>query len=52
MASFVIHHVAGLKFLDKLENDYGIVLSDKEKNQFLLGNLIVDSTRCKLQLKE
>ena len=52
MASFVIHHVAGLKFLDKLENEYGISLNEKEKNQFLLGNLIVDSTRCNLKLKE
>lgn len=32
MASFVIHHVAGLKFLDKLENEYGISLNEKEKN--------------------
>lgn len=52
MASFVIHHVAGLKFIDRLENKYGVILSETEKNQFLLGNLIVDSTRNKLQLKE
>ena len=32
MASFVIHHVEGLKFWDKLENEYGISLNEKEKN--------------------
>ena len=44
MASFVIHHISGEAFLNELEKE-GVVLSDTEKKQFLLGNLIVDSSR-------
>lgn len=43
MASFVIHTIVGEKFLDSLENLYNISISDYDKKQFLLGNLIVDS---------
>ena len=51
MASFVIHHISGEVFLNELENK-GVMLSDTEKNQFLLGNLIVDSSRIKKQIPE
>lgn len=51
MASFVIHHISGEVFLNELENK-GVVLSDTEKKQFLLGNLIVDSSRIKKQIPE
>lgn len=39
MASFIIHHIAGLKFLERFD------LTTEEQNKFLLGNLIVDSTK-------
>lgn len=42
MASFVVHHTAAMHFLKKLEES-GIKISQKNKNDFLLGNLIVDS---------
>lgn len=45
MASFIIHTIAGEKFLNKLEESYNISLSDYNRKQFLLGNLIVDSTK-------
>ena len=47
MASFVIHHTAGLNFLKQFEEKYHIVLTEEQKKQFLLGNLIVDSTNLK-----
>lgn len=52
MASFVIHHIAGEQFLKELEGKYGITLTEEEKNNFLLGNLIVDSTRLKKQIPD
>ena len=51
MASFVIHHISGEAFLNELERE-GVLLSDTEKKQFLLGNLIVDSSRIKKQFPE
>ncbi len=45
MASFVIHHAAGKEFLKQLESNYGIKLTENQKNNFLLGNLIVDSSK-------
>ena len=51
MASFVIHYISGEVFLNELENE-GVILSDTEKIQFLLGNLIVDSSRVKKQRRE
>ncbi len=50
MASFVIHHIAGEQFLKQLEQKYGITLTKKQKNEFLLGNLIVDSTRLRKEI--
>lgn len=47
MASFVIHHVLGMEFLKILENNFQQTLTEDEKKDFLLGNLIVDSTRIK-----
>lgn len=52
MASFVIHHIAGEQFLNELEKERGIELSDLEKQQFLLGNLIVDSSRINKKLPD
>ncbi len=40
MASFVIHYLAGEMFLDSIDNSK---ISDNEKNNFRLGNLVVDS---------
>ena len=45
MASFVIHHVAGIEFLKQIERKYSIYLTEEQKNKFILGNLIVDSTK-------
>jgi hypothetical protein len=39
MPSYVIHHIAGTKLLDKYK------VSDKKKGLFLLGNLIPDSIK-------
>ena len=50
MASFVIHHVAGVEFLKQIEENYNISLTQEQKNQFLLGNLIVDSTKLKFKV--
>lgn len=50
MASFIIHHTAGIKFLQMLQEKYAIYLSEEEQNQFLLGNLIVDSTKTEIQI--
>ena len=52
IASFVIHHIAGVKLLDKLKNQYNIDITKKEENQFLLGNLIVDSVKTKLSISD
>jgi hypothetical protein len=43
MASFIIHTIAGEKFLNLIEEEYNMSISDYDKKQFLLGNLIVDS---------
>lgn len=45
MASFIIHTIVGEKLLNTLEENYNINISDYDKKQFLLGNLIVDSTQ-------
>ena len=42
MASFVVHHTAGMHFLDELEKE-NIKISEENRNDFLLSNLIVDS---------
>lgn len=47
MASFVIHHIAGIRLLEILSDYYDINLTEVQKNQFLLGNLIVDSVKTK-----
>ena len=52
MASFVIHDVAGEVFLKELKEKYGIELSDIDKNKFLMGNLIVDSSKYKLVIPD
>lgn len=52
MGSSVIHNIAGEKFLYVLENRYGVKLTENEKNQFLLGNLIVDSSKIKKDFPE
>ena len=49
MASFVIHNVAGERLLKLLEENYGVELSVDVKDEFLLGNLIVDSSRLNFQ---
>lgn len=45
MASFIIHTIVGERFLNALENKYNITLSDYNRKQFLLGNLIPDSLK-------
>lgn len=50
MASFVIHHIAGEQFLKQLEQKYKITLTKKQQNEFLLGNLIADSTRIRKEI--
>ena len=52
MASFVVHHVAGVIFLKQLEKKYHITLTENQKNQFLLGNLIVDSSNLNFNIPE
>lgn len=52
MASFVIHHIVGSKVLSILETEYGIILNERQKQKFLLGNLIPDSSKLKLEIKE
>lgn len=42
MESFVVHHIAGMYFLDELEKK--IKISKENQSNFLLSNLIVDST--------
>ena len=41
MASFVVHHTAGMHFLDELEKE-NIKISEENRNDFLLSNLIVN----------
>lgn len=50
MASFVIHHVAGIEFLKRIEKEYNVYFTEEQKNQFLLGNLIVDSIKTNLHI--
>lgn len=45
MASFIIHHTAGVEFLRILQESKDITLIDDDINSFLLGNLIVDSIK-------
>lgn len=52
MASFVIHDIAGEEFLNSIQNRLGVTLSKKEVNNFLMGNLIVDSTRINYSIPE
>lgn len=49
MASFVIHNIAAEKLIKTLEEEYGVSIDKEAKNQFLLGNLIVDSSKLKYQ---
>lgn len=48
MASFVIHNIAAERLIKALE-EYGVNIDEKSRNQFLLGNLIVDSSKLKYQ---
>ena len=52
MPSFVIHHIAGVKLLEKLEQEYDINLGREEKSKFLMGNLIVDSVKTDVVVPE
>lgn len=52
MASFVIHNIAAEKLLKTLEEEYGVEISKKSKDEFLLGNLIVDSSKLKFKQEE
>lgn len=45
MASFVVHYLCGLKMLDFMEKKFSCILSEDEKNEFLLGNFMPDSSR-------
>lgn len=45
MASFIIHTLAAEYLLKEIENEYGVSLSTKDTNNFILGNLIVDSLK-------
>ena len=52
MASFLIHHIAGKVFLNTIQNKLKIKLTDYQKCNFLLGNLIVDSSKLTFKIKE
>lgn len=52
MASFIIHTIAGEKFLHDLENAFNIILTDYDKKMFLLGNLIPDSLALETTIPE
>lgn len=52
MASFVIHNIAGERLLKLLEENYGFKFTLEQRDEFLLGNLIVDSSRLKFQKVE
>ena len=45
MASFIIHTLSAEYLLKEIENEYGVSLSTKDTNNFILGNLIVDSLK-------
>lgn len=45
MASFIIHTIVGEHLLTKLEKTFNTTISNYNKKQFLLGNLIVDSIK-------
>lgn len=45
MASYVIHDIAGEVFLATLSEKLNINLSEEERNHFLMGNLIPDSSK-------
>lgn len=45
MASYVIHDIAGEVFLKTLSEQLNITLSEEERNHFLMGNLIPDSSK-------
>jgi len=52
MASFVIHHIAATRLLEVLSDKCDINFTEEEKNQFLLGNLIVDSVKTKMDIPD
>ena len=52
MASFVMHHVAGVQFLKKINETYKVKIEEEKIYNFLLGNLIVDSSNIKLNLPD
>ena len=52
MASFVIHNILGEQLLRLLEEDYDIKFNLQQRNEFLLGNLIVDSSRIKFLVED
>ncbi len=52
MASFVIHHIVGERLLNLLQEKYGLLLSEEERGEFLLSNLIVDSSKLKFKQEE
>ena len=52
MASFVIHHIVGENFLTLLDKKLEITLTPIEQKQFLLGNLVVDSTRISKEIPD
>ncbi len=52
MASFVIHTIAAKRFLKVLEEQYNISISETLKDEFVLSNLIVDSSKIKFGIKE
>lgn len=48
MASFVIHHTSGVELINKLSKEFGIKIGEENIYNFLLGNLIVDSSNLNL----
>lgn len=44
MASFVVHYLCGLKMCAFMEEKFSCTLSKAEKNEFLLGNFMPDSS--------
>lgn len=52
MASFVIHDIAGEEFLNSIQNRLNITLSKEDRNKFLMGNLIPDSSRINFTIPE
>lgn len=50
MASFVMHHTSGVELINKLSREYGIKIGEENIYNFLLGNLIVDSSNLKLTI--